>query len=335
MAAAWKLPSVGLDSCATADFNADGEDDVALYLVDPATAEFGFGEGTLYLFERTPDGFAAIALTDVFTGPEGSDSGILAAEDVNGEPGDDLVALRTSCGASTCFTDVLLYGFDGASYVSLANPPKDPPPSMAFATVSLEANGPTQDLVLYGGTQGSIGAGPQRAWTETWSWDGEAYSFVLASTVFDASDYLYFAVVDADAAFAEALTKLPDAGPELQKAQDLYERALDGTGLVDWHQESGFGGFDHEFLDPYILFKLARLEGIQQRPGKEDQLLEQAITGYPDAFFAKMAQVYRETQSCDAVTAFLADNEADYSVAWDFGYGNAPPAPADVCGSLE
>ena len=85
-------------------------------------------------------------------------------------------------------------GHAAAGYVSIAPPDGI---TMPFAHAKFQPGaGDTQELLLSGGAQGSVGAGPQRTRTETWAWNGAAYA--LKSTQLDEATYLYHAVKDAD-----------------------------------------------------------------------------------------------------------------------------------------
>lgn len=324
--ATWELPTVAHSMCVAGDMNLDGATDLVVYLTDPSAEEYLGGGGAVFVIEG-PD-WKAIRRDDVFAAPNGAEAGILFTGDMTGDGVPEFVVERTSCGASTCFADALVYTHRGDSYELWA----DPPPNVSFATFEFEdQDDGTVDMLITGGTEGSVGAGPTRAHTERWGYDSNTDQFVALEFVPEPSDFLLFAVTDADALFAEGLALLPEAGAkELEDADALYTSALSGT-LVDWHKQAGIGS-DLDYIGAYILLKQARIKQVTQQPGAADALLEQAIGDYAGSFFARVAQVLRDTGDCKAVTKYLQDNEIDYSEAWDFGYANGLPEAASVCG---
>lgn len=324
--AAWELPTVVRTMCVAADLNVDGSQDLAVYLTDPTADEFAGGGGALFVFEG-PD-WEATRLEDVFAAPNGAEAGILYSGDMTGDGVPEFVAERTSCGASTCFSDALVYSYRAGSYQLWA----DPPPNVSFATFEFEEQPDgLVHMLITGGTEGSVGAGPTRAHTERWGYDSRTDQFVALEFIPQPSDFLLFAVTDADALFAEGLALVPGSGgAQLEAADALYAKALSGT-LVDWHKQAGFGS-DLDYIGAYILLKQARIRQVMQQPGEADALLQQAISDYAGSFFARVAQLLRDTGDCDAVTKYLEDNEIEYSEAWDFGYANGLPEAASVCG---
>ncbi len=336
LVAAWKLVTLQLGLCATGDFDADGVRDLALFAVDPERVDDAAGR--LFLFRRTAGGFHSVELAPVVAARvpsapgENADAGILGAHDINGVAGDELVARSTQCGAHTCGTDLLVFGFDGRVFGALV----EPPPSMTYADIALVPNGSRSDLVLHGGTIASVGAGPQRARTERWSWGAPTRRFALVSTVFDSSPYRFFKVVDADGAFTEAVEHPASAADPILRATDLYELALTSADLADWHEGSADGAKnDHAYLDAYILFKLARLAEIEGRGVRADNLLARASKTEGVPFFAEAAKTYVATRNCADVTAFIEAHPDEFRRAWEFGYANPPPEPAAVCGGAE
>ena len=93
---------------------------------------------------------------------------LFAAEDINEDGNGELVCLSELCGAHTCFVTVHVLSGRPSGYLDIA-----PGIEMAYPTIGLEdENGDgLREFVLHGGIIGSVGAGPQRARTEIYSWD--------------------------------------------------------------------------------------------------------------------------------------------------------------------
>lgn len=186
---------------------------------------------------------------------------------------------------------------------------------------------------MHGGIVASVGAGPQREWTETWSLDAVGGKFRQTSTVYDESEYFYFKVVDADAAFAIALEGGPDSGTVGTRARSLYLEALRGDGLTDWNKTSAHTKYsDHDRIDAYILFKLARLAEVDGDIEAANELLARAAAATGEGLFSGMAAAYLADRRCEAVTDYLSKRPGRLRDAWAFGYTNPAPGPSAVCG---
>ena len=327
---AWEMAVVSGEACATADFNHDGAaHEFAVFLTDPTALDFG-AAGALYVFEANPGGFEPVRLDDVYSGFDGSEAGILVAEDMTGDGLAELAAQRTSCGASTCQSEVLIYTYEAGSYRLLA----DPPPGITFATVEFApADDGTVHLFLTGGTEGSVGAGPTRERVEEWGYSNLTGNFETFNVTPLPSEYLFHLITDADLLFAQGLASVPTGGggQDLADAEALYQQALTDTTLTDWHEAIG-NGTDIDLLGAYVLIKLARIKQVTQQPGTGDMLLEQAAGEYAGTFFGEAALLLRDTGNCDDLTAFIEADPDAYAAAWDFGYANPAPEPLAVCG---
>jgi len=100
-------------------------------------------------------------------------------------------------------------------------------------------------LRMYGGIVGSMGAGPQRARTEVYDWNGSLYA--LKETTYDESDFLYFKVLDANAAFS--------AG-DYTRAIALYQEAIDNEDLRAWRDWDDQGQQEKDDLRAFARYRL-------------------------------------------------------------------------------
>ena len=327
--AAWKMPLVtAADGCIAANTDIDPENEVVAVLTTKLTTPSATTDTqfTIVVFDPTPSGFRVAYESDpndvVPPGTTQSIKPLLAAGDLNKDGGGELAFITANCGASTCFETVHILKGTAAGYVSIAPPDGI---TMPFADAKFEdTNGDgTKELLLHGGAQGSVGAGPQRTRTETWAWNGAAYA--LKSTQQDKATYLYHAVKDADALFAA--TKYGDA-------EAAYAAAVGDASLLVWMEEK----HERNELESYALFRagLAVLLAGGDT-AKANTYLDRARSYHPQTLHDQLAGSFKAgygakgsiSVGCAAVRDDVAANLAEYQAFWDFGYAN-PPFDADT-----
>jgi hypothetical protein len=352
--AAWDMPEPTFGPpCAAADLDGDGEDEYVVRIADadapgpplsetpPATAEPASYGGDILILDDSGDGYEVVYRG---TSREGLDVGflnptILGADDYNDDGKAEAAFTGSTCGADTCMTSVFVVGWDGSEYSDFfAEPVSYPwtdPSKIEF--LDLDADG-IQEIRIPAGTISSVEAGPQRDSVLTYDWDGTSY--VVTNTRYAASDYLYFAVVDADAAYA--------AGNPAS-AIALYRKAAEDTSLRDWKEELGAGGRDRDELVPYARFRLYLTQMTLLATTDVDTALTlvgsiEALVGeYPNSLHAQAAQVfghnYRRqktpqegfTAGCVGFISFLNTHRSEFDAAWDYGYANPKPEPDQLC----
>lgn len=327
--AAWKMPLVtAADGCIAANTDADPENEVVAVLTTKLTTPTATTDTqfTIVVFDPSPSGFKVAFESnpnDVI--PPGTTQPIkplLAAGDLNKDGGGELAYVTANCGASTCFETVHILKGTTTGYVSIAPPDGI---TMPFADAKFEdtdGDG-AKELLLHGGAQGSVGAGPQRTRTETWAWNGTAYA--LRSTQQSKAAYLYHAVKDADALFAAA--KYGDA-------ETAYAAVVGDASLLVWMEEK----HERNELESYSLFRAglavllaggdtAKANGYFDRArAYHPQTLHDQLAGSFKAGYAAKGSV---SVGCAAVRDDIAANLAEYQAFWDFGYAN-PPFDADT-----
>lgn len=264
---------------------------------------------------------------------------ILGLQDYNGDGRIEAAFTGTECGASTCSTTVFMVGWDGSKYVDLfAEPvmvPWTKPIEIEF--LDLNADG-VQEIRIPAHMISSVGAGPQRESVLTYDWDGANY--VLTNTRHSASGYLYFVVVDADAAYAEG---------EAARATSLYRKAIEDTSLTDWKEGLGTGVRDRDELIPYARFRFY-LTQITLLPTTDVDTalslvgsIEALVHEYPNSLHAQAAQRFGEVYrgqatpqqglaaACVAFADFLQERRGEFDAVWDYGYANPKPEPEQLC----
>jgi hypothetical protein len=358
--AAWEMPDPTFGPpCAAADLDGDGRDEYAVRITDrattgpplgataPATAEPASYGGDIIILDDSGGGYevvyrasvrgADLQLTAGFLNP--LNPTILGTGDYNDDGKAEAAFTGSQCGASTCMTSVFVVGWDGSQYSDFfAEPVSQPwtdPSKISFQ--DLDGDG-AQEIRIPTGTISSVGAGPQRGSILTYDWDGT--SFVLTDTRYAKSDYLYFVVVDADAAYA---------GGDPARAVALYKNAVEDTTLKDWKEESGTGARDRDELVPYARFRLYLtqlkllpttamdtaliLVGAIEALAQEfpNSLHAQAAQSFGDAYRRQRTSEASYTAGCVAFTSFLDQRRSEFDAAWDFGYANPTRQPDELC----
>lgn len=329
--AAWKLPLLTpANACVAANTDEDPESEVVAVLTTklrtPTVSTDTQFE--IVVFDPAPGGFKVVYESDpsdvVPPGTTLPIAPLLAAGDLNRDGGGELAYVTSSCGASTCFATVHIFKGTAAGYVTLTPPGGITMPYAEAKFEDTDGDG-AKELLLTGGTQGSVGAGPQRARTEIWAWNGLAYA--LRTTRLDKATFLYHAVKDADTLFA--------AG-KYAEAEAAYAAVVGDTSLKVWIEEK----HERNELESYSLFRagLAQLLGGGDA-AKANGYFDRAKNYHPQTLHDQIAGSFKAGYNakgsigigCAAVRDDIAANLAEYQAFWDFGYGN-PPFDADaVC----
>jgi hypothetical protein len=325
---AWAIPISPTARCVVGDTDADGQDELVLVLAPPLKQEtpvvvavLDKSAGSWGVGFQSPGTAEGGGFLVSLTGGGSLDEVLMAVQDLNTVPGAEIVYRVESCGAHTCYTTVEVYGWSGTTYADLT----DGEISISYADVALQdtdSDGDTE-IVMHGGTIGSVGAGPTRTRTEVYGWNGQQY--VLTQVTLDPSEWLYHNVLDADDAFA--------AG-DFALALSLYTRALEDHSLVESKEN------ERSEMDPYLHFRIAVTYMAQGGAASEAaQSLDAAVNSNPGSLHGEMARAFRDAwlPAGDAIAGCLAAN--DYVQAnlqafedfWYFGYGNREFSPQGLC----
>jgi hypothetical protein len=342
--AGWDMPTVVPDwaeesaavDCAAGDMDSDGEDEYLLRVSNPVLSG-AWPDAEVLIFDRRAAGYEAAFQSSTTLGPSPPwQPVILGIGDFNGDGKLEASFSADSCGAHTCWTYVYILAWDGQQYVDIIDGEVEVPYARGIRFVDVESDG-IEELYVAAGQVASVGAGPQRNVNFTYAWDGAKYA--LAKTEYEASDWLYFAVVDGDAAYA--------AG-DMDGAIVLYRKAVEDTSLLDWHEGAGLGR-DRDELIPYARFRLglamlASLHGGAQASAQQVvDSISSILADFPESFHAyaafHFADAYPDgevspqalSQGCAAFLAIVEEYRQEFDAAWDYGYANPPLVPESLC----
>lgn len=314
-------------SCATADVDNDGLPDAAwlIPLRIPAApgatpAVVFFRPGRSEKFEE----FAGGGLADA--SPAGA--AVFGMADRDGLPGAEITYLASNCSAAVCTSIVRVQTWDGTAWRDIG-PGDDGVPALNAA--EFDGAGGSSRLTVAGGKL-DIAAGPTRLTTRTYEYAAGRYR--LVETQHAPPEYLYHAVVDADALFA--------AG-KFEQAVAAYRALIGDVTLKDWKKESGQGEGRHA-LEGYARFRIAVATAALGLDPTE--AIDAAIRDGKEVVFTIAAQEFRRgfqehgtvLAGCAAATRYLgtvtstADTPAYIARLFNYGYANQPAKTfQDIC----
>jgi len=251
---------------------------------------------------------------------------LLQSGDLNGDGQADLVWADTVCGAHTCFSTLHVNSWDGTTYQDWMEGEDPTIASAEFKFGDVTPDGSGQEITIHGGVIGSVGAGPQRAWTETYiSPQGGAYS--LSTIEYDASTCLYHAVLDANNDFAAWNAEGFD--PAIQAytgiIADTTSIACSTTGLKN----------ELAMLKDFARFRLVvAYVGAGQAAEAQKvslQIKDKALAGAAKAFYDAYRSSGSVIQACRDTTAYAEKNPATWQFLEDWGYANPTFTAKDLC----
>ena len=249
---------------------------------------------------------------------------LLKAGDINADGKADLVWTDTTCGAHTCFSALSVDSWDGKAYQDwMAGGPAMASAEYAFKDAA--PGGAGQAIVVHGGIIGSVGAGPQRALTETYvSVSGARYT--LQDQVYDKSSCLYHAILDANVAFS----KWTSDG--FEPAVAAYQTAIsDQTLTACWPPVT-------DELAKLRDFARFRLVVADVASGQADraatvatQITQPALQGAAKAFLESYKASGSILQACRDTAAFATANPDSWKILADWGYANPSFTAEEMC----
>ncbi len=310
--------------CVIGDLDGDGKDDLVMLIPlegmelrspDPAVVLIRRSAGTE--FERFPASRMEADASEL-------GRGLFGVADRTGDSRPELVYMAKGCTASTCKALIEIQSWDGTSWRNVG--PSDQGMEN-LETASFSGTGAKSALALRGGRLSSLGAGPSRARTVTYGFDGTRYA--EATVEYDPPEYLYHAVLDADALFDAERWAEAIAG---------YKAAIVSPVLKDWKYEA-LGQNGRAELYGYALFRVAvATAAAGENP---TSALDEVIVSSQDELFKKLASAFRQgyqqggspREGCLAVTSYLATPPVPDVVGEMFNYGTANPRKTtlDIC----
>jgi hypothetical protein len=204
-----------LESIAAADLTGDGVEEVVLTMRDP-TSPFMPPAGGLFIYGCRAGGYELLARRV----SEDLGVSLLEVTDATGEGVPEVVYVRESCGAHTCYRSLKILAWDGGSFRELISGSLD----MPYPTYTIEPGRIEADS----GGIGSVGAEPQRDYAEIWTWTGEV--FTRTEQIWASPVYRYHALLDGERALREGDTTA---------ALETYRRVIEDDGLQEWGAEGG------------------------------------------------------------------------------------------------
>jgi hypothetical protein len=242
---------------------------------------------------------------------------LLTLLDLNNNSTVDFVFGDTSFGVSQSFVRLVPVGWDGQAFVDLSH---DPIASTNVHLDEVKIEDVTGDgrleIIMRGGTFGSLAAGPNRISTFTYTWSDVGY--ILLSQEPDLPQDYYFFLVDANRHFV--------AG-DLETAVAIYENSFDSAdAFLDTPHQRAFAEF--QLMLAYLLL------------GDEDSAALWANSGnYPDQLYSQVKQTFWElyqgnrdwTTAAEAARkqVRLAGYDKAQLVPW-VGYANTPLSLEDI-----
>jgi len=342
--AAWDMPTAvpewadesGSVDCAAGDLDGDGEDEYLVRLTNPVLSG-AWPDADVLIFNRGVAGYEVAFQSSETLGPVPPwQPVILGVRDFNGDGKLEASFTADSCGAHTCWTSVYILAWDGQQYADIIEGEVGVPWARGISFVDVDGDG-IEELYVAAGQIGSVGAGPQRDINLTYAWDGTQY--VLVETEIEPSEALYFAVVDGDETYAIG---------DIEKAVQLYNKAINDAALWDWKEDfSGVSGRDE--LVPYAHFRLylAQLTSLPPDDASSIQDLIASIAAlagqFPDSLHAQAAAQFAAAYpdgevspqalaaGCAAFLAYVEDNRLEFDDIWYYGYANPELVPERLC----
>jgi LysM repeat protein len=305
------------------DLNGDKLNDYIIVITDPTSAA-AVPTGDLLIFHAGRDSkelaYQAGAAGDVALldfGPKTSD--------INADGKLDVAWTDTTCGAHTCFGTIHIISWNPAtsSYDNWI----DGNATMAYPTVTFKDinEGSGQELLLHGGIIASVGAGPQRSWTETWS-SIQGAPYKLTDLKYDPSTCLYHHLLDANQLLLEG---------KAAEAAVAYDALLNDQAL----EKCGTRDNELNELRSFARYRLALAYAYSGDLAKAEKTVTDFVAADPTNLYAQVADTWWKAYAapkdaaaaCAAVTAFAKANPDTWQILFDFGYANPTFSDAEVC----
>ncbi len=215
--AGWNVLPDDTGQVAASDLTGDGNSEVVVALIDSGAAMV-FPAGDLLIF-GCQAGAYVLQYQEGYD-PYGPTVRLFQISDGNMDGRPDVVYTLSTCGAHTCFETLEIVGWGGAGFASLMGGVLDMPyPTYTVTPGRIEA----QSSGI-----GSVGAEPQRDYTEIWEWNGSV--FTVTQQIWAPPVYRYHALLDGDDALLSG---------DYATALATYERVISDGTLQEWGAVSG------------------------------------------------------------------------------------------------
>ena len=255
------------------------------------------------------------------TGEEAQDIVVLRVTDLTGDGRHDITFREEFCGASTCTTSFHVLVRSGSGYRDAVIAPIAIPTVTAVAFEDRTGDG-LADLVVEGGTFGSVGAGPPRAFRFIFDAADETVRQVSQEGL--PTTWRVWVWLDGNAALARE---------DYAAAAALYERAATDPQLLDWVMEDA--------SETVALAHLRRalalaLQGNTTAALAAAQTAAATGSGLPadlsNAFLSGFAGQANLSAGCATFNNAMATRVDEWDAFWDqFGFGVPQVLAEDLC----
>lgn len=240
---------------------------------------------------------------------------------LDGKP--DIAYFDMSCGAHTCFGTLFVESWDGKAYADwIIGDPTMAEGSYAIEDTTTEGQG--REIVVHGGVIGSVGAGPQRAWTETYV-SSKGAPYVLYSQVYDPSTCLYHKIADANRMFdAWALDGF-------EPAIEAYKAAIADATVTACGEIKDEVATLRDFARFRLLVADVAAGRARESVGLPEQITNKTLAGAADTFLTSYKDNTSVIQACRDATRYAQANPASWQYLADWGYANPSFTAQDLC----
>ena len=321
----WSMPPVEGDRFFLVDTDADGLFSLIVIFTDPATdpAHGPFTDANLVVYDPLPENPTRWRLAydhNLANALVGQDYSVLDVSDVTGDNKRDITYAETFCGASTCTTSLHVLVRDGDGYRDAVVTPIDIPTVTSIALRDETGDG-VRDIVIEGGTFGTVGAGPPRPFEFVFAAIADTIQEVRRTGL--PTSFLVWVLIDGNSAF--------DRG-DFAAAVSHYTQAATDLSLDEFIP--GTGG------DLRALAQL-RLALIGARTGDATAALAAAqaaaagsglVAELSTPFFAALAADGALPAACGAFNQALTLRLGDWDAFWSqFGFGLGKFRAETIC----
>jgi hypothetical protein len=316
------------DQAIAIDLKGDGNMEVVVALADP-NAEMFARPGDLLIF-------SCQAGTYVLQYQEGYDAygpaiRMLQVGDANLDGQPDVVYTLSVCGAHTCYETLEIRGWNGMGFASLMGGVLEMPyPTYIVTHCRIEAQS---------GGIGSVGAEPQRGYSEVWEWNGNVYT--ITEQIWEPPVYRYHALLDGDRALLSQ---------DYATALAAYERVISDDTLKEFAGtvSTVSAGDERAQLAAFARWRLllafllmGELDSAQLEYNRLQVDYPAGSVGYEVAAMARTFWMAYLADSCiaDGCAEVVAAAEEDASVQdffnSNYGYANPWWEPMHLCPFIE
>ena len=295
----------------TADLNGDGRLELLLVVNGPYLDLLA---GWVMVIQQDEAGHFVLTWAEPATNPE-----FLSITDLNGDSTLDFVYGEVSYGVSQAYVNIVPVRWDGQAFINLAYE------LIASTNVHLDevriediTGDDKQEIIIRGGTFGSLAAGPNRTSTFTYGWSEDGY--VLLAQEPDLPQEYYFFVVEANQRLVTG---------DLETAIAIFENSLSSeVAIYDFYADHQRAFAEFQLMLAYLLLDDEAGAAVWANNGH-----------YPDQLYSQVKQtfwnIYQDSHNWTIAAEAarkqvrLAGFEKAQLIPW-VGYANTPLFLEDI-----